>query len=195
VLLKLTELQWFFGVLAFLCWIIYRFWFTFILFSPTNCRYVTDVIYVLIGRRASPRLSRLRQVLHWPQFAAQSPVIPHGWTSTRLHPVRQTIPTTRFTQVPVPAKNRHRRLYECTVHTGMHTIRDGPDTVFAGYPANQKAQGWQLKTCPKKPPNKTQKKPRNPPQSGVFGCYCFLSNICFWCKSHYFSCKMSLEES
>jgi hypothetical protein len=45
----------------------------------------------------------------------------------------------------------------------------------------------------KNPPNKTQKNPpKNPLQSGFFGV--FKNDVYFWCKSHYFSCKMSLEE-
>jgi hypothetical protein len=50
----------------------------------------------------------------------------------------------------------------------------------------------------KNPPNKTQKKTpkKTPHQSGFLVLLGFFkTDICFWCKSHYFSCKMSLEES
>jgi hypothetical protein len=50
----------------------------------------------------------------------------------------------------------------------------------------------------KKPAKKNQKNHlKKSPQSGVFWVLLvfFKTDICFWCKSHYFSCKMSLEES
>jgi hypothetical protein len=44
----------------------------------------------------------------------------------------------------------------------------------------------------KNPPNKTQKNPpKKPHLKAVFWGF-FKTDICFWCKSHYFSFKMSL---